>query len=70
MTNGDGSVRPIFELSLVKWRDFAYEPLKSKLLQALLTLVTAERDGEKVDKTLLSNMVQAYSMLTPHAFRF
>lgn len=60
MTNGDGSVRPIFELSLVKWRDFAYEPLKAKLLQALLTLVTAERDGEKVDKTLLSNMVQAY----------
>eukprot|EP01127_Copromyxa_protea_P020813 TRINITY_DN69_c0_g1_i1.p1 TRINITY_DN69_c0_g1~~TRINITY_DN69_c0_g1_i1.p1 ORF type:complete len:780 (+),score=218.89 TRINITY_DN69_c0_g1_i1:72-2411(+) len=60
MTNGDGSVRPIFELSLVKWRDFAFEPLKAKLLQALLVLVTAERDGEKVDKTLLSNMVQAY----------
>jgi cullin 1 len=60
VTNGDSSVRPIFELSLVKWRDKAYGPLQGKLLDALMHLVTAERDGEKVDKTLLSNMVQSY----------
>ena len=54
-------VRPILEAALVRWRSKAYEPLKSKLLDALLQLVTAERDGEKVDKTLLSNMVQGYS---------
>jgi len=53
-------VRPILDAALVRWRSKAYEPLKAKLLDALLQLVTAERDGEKVDKTLLSNMVQGY----------
>jgi len=53
-------VRPVLEAALVRWRSKAYEPLKNKLLDALLQLVTAERDGEKVDKTLLSNMVQGY----------
>jgi cullin 1 len=53
-------VRPVFEAALVRWRSKAYDPLKSKLLDALLQLVAAERDGEKVDKTLLSNMVQGY----------
>jgi len=61
VTNGtDSNVRPIFELSLVKWRDKAYTPMKTKLLEALMDLVTGERDGEKVNKTLLSNMVQQY----------
>lgn len=60
VTNGDSNVRSIFELSLVKWRDKAYLPLKSKLLEALMLLVTGERDGEKVNKVYLSNMVQSY----------
>lgn len=60
VTNGDTSVRPIYELSLVKWRDKAYTTLQPKLLEALLHLVTAERDGERVEKNILSNMVQAY----------
>jgi len=60
ITQGDTSIREIFELSLVKWREKCYTPLAQKLRDALIALVTAERDGENVDKTLLSNMVQAY----------
>eukprot|EP01126_Amoeba_proteus_P066430 TRINITY_DN960_c0_g1_i14.p1 TRINITY_DN960_c0_g1~~TRINITY_DN960_c0_g1_i14.p1 ORF type:complete len:636 (+),score=135.10 TRINITY_DN960_c0_g1_i14:589-2496(+) len=37
--------------------------MKARLLQALLDLVRSDRDGERVDKTLLSNMVQAYIQL-------
>jgi len=60
---GDTSVRPIFELSLVKWREKCYNVLQSKLLEAIIDLVKAERDGEKVEKNILSNMVQSYIKL-------
>jgi len=63
VTNGDTSVRPIYELSLVKWRDKAYLTLQPKLLEALLNLVQSERDGEKVEKDILRNMVKAYILI-------
>eukprot|EP01125_Pyxidicula_operculata_P006382 TRINITY_DN2218_c0_g1_i1.p1 TRINITY_DN2218_c0_g1~~TRINITY_DN2218_c0_g1_i1.p1 ORF type:complete len:752 (+),score=188.33 TRINITY_DN2218_c0_g1_i1:1778-4033(+) len=62
-SNGDNTIRDIYTLSLLKWRETAYTPMKGKLLEALLDLVTADRNGEQTDKTLLSNMVTAYTSI-------
>jgi len=61
--NGDNSIRDLFTLSLLKWREIAYHGLSKRVLEALLDLVTSDRNGEKVDKSVLSKMVQAYIQL-------
>jgi len=56
-------VRDVDVLSLVKWRTHCYDKLKPKILAALLDLADLDRNGETVDKSLFSNMVQAYIQL-------
>lgn len=58
--NGDKNVHDTYTLSLLKWREFTYHSLSKRLLEALLELMMADRNGEQKDKTILSNMVKAY----------
>eukprot|EP01124_Arcella_intermedia_P014674 TRINITY_DN21220_c0_g1_i1.p1 TRINITY_DN21220_c0_g1~~TRINITY_DN21220_c0_g1_i1.p1 ORF type:complete len:773 (-),score=194.52 TRINITY_DN21220_c0_g1_i1:2-2242(-) len=59
-TNGDTSVKDVYELSLIKWKQCVYQPLSKRLLDALLLLVSSDRSGDTVDKTILANMTQSY----------
>jgi len=52
----------MYIMSLAKWREFTYTPIKGRLFNELVILVTKDRNGEKVDKSLLSKMVQAYGI--------
>eukprot|EP01120_Amphizonella_sp_Union-15-10_P002483 TRINITY_DN1271_c0_g1_i1.p1 TRINITY_DN1271_c0_g1~~TRINITY_DN1271_c0_g1_i1.p1 ORF type:complete len:780 (-),score=173.34 TRINITY_DN1271_c0_g1_i1:16-2355(-) len=60
------SIKIIDQLALVKWREICYEMLKNAILEALLDLVEQDREGETVDKSLLSNFVQAYIKIGVH----
>jgi hypothetical protein len=50
----------IHQLSLVMWRQHCFDPIKEKLIPALLDLLDEDRRGNKQDKTLVRNMVQSY----------
>jgi len=60
VTNGDNSVRNIYDLSLINWRQVCYVPLKGFILDALISLVTEDRKGNIGDKSIVKNMVKAY----------
>jgi len=62
-TNGELKVRNIYDMSLVHWREKCYIKLKPRLVEGILQLVNKERNGEQVDKTLLSSMVNSYIRL-------
>eukprot|EP01130_Rhizamoeba_saxonica_P011135 TRINITY_DN4611_c0_g1_i1.p1 TRINITY_DN4611_c0_g1~~TRINITY_DN4611_c0_g1_i1.p1 ORF type:complete len:757 (+),score=170.13 TRINITY_DN4611_c0_g1_i1:206-2476(+) len=60
ITNGVTTIRYVYDLSLLDWRNNAYMQLKDKLLEALLNLVENYRLGLQVDHNLLYRMVRAY----------
>lgn len=47
-------------MALVIWRDSFFTPLKKQLTESLLALVEKERNGEQIDTTLFSGVIQAY----------
>jgi len=53
-------VREIYPLALVMWRQFCFDPIKEKLIPALLDLLDQDRQGNKQDKSLIRNMVGSY----------
>lgn len=42
------------------WRQHCFDPIKDKLIPALLDLLDQDRWGNKQDKSLIRNMVQSY----------
>lgn len=61
--DGKREVYEIKTLALVIWRDSFFAPLKEKLTSSLLALVEKERNGEQIDTTLFSGVIQAYVSL-------
>jgi hypothetical protein len=42
------------------WRQHCFDPIKEKLIPALLDLLDQDRQGNKQDKSLVRNMVGSY----------
>jgi len=59
-TPGSIEVREIYPLALVMWRQHCFDPIKEKLIPALLDLLDQDRQGNKQDKALVRNMVGSY----------
>jgi len=59
-TPGGIEVRDIYPLALVMWRQHCFDPIKDKLIPALLDLLDQDRQGNKQDKSLVRNMVGSY----------
>lgn len=53
-------VREIFPLALVMWRQHCFDPIKDKLIPSLLSLLNQDRAGNRIDKSLIRNLVQSY----------
>jgi len=61
--DGKKEVYEIYTLALVTWRDHFFPQLKTRLTNALLSLVEKERNGEQIDTTLVGGVIHGYVSL-------
>ncbi|KAI3449521.1 hypothetical protein Pfo_006186 [Paulownia fortunei] len=54
------SLSPLKEVGLACFRDLAYQELKFKARDAVITLIDQEREGERIDRALLKNVLDLY----------
>jgi cullin 1 len=61
--DGKKEVFEIYTLSLVIWGQYLFKPLKTRLTNALLSLIEKERNGEQIDTSLVHGVINAYVSL-------
>lgn len=63
VTPGTTELYEVNNLVLVTWKERLFEKLKDRLLSVLLNCIKADRDGEQVNQTLVSGVIQSYVAL-------
>eukprot|EP00007_Cunea_sp_BSH-02190019_P009730 CAMPEP_0174244780 /NCGR_PEP_ID=MMETSP0417-20130205/36623_1 /TAXON_ID=242541 /ORGANISM="Mayorella sp, Strain BSH-02190019" /LENGTH=756 /DNA_ID=CAMNT_0015324503 /DNA_START=51 /DNA_END=2321 /DNA_ORIENTATION=- len=56
-------VYEVYVMSLVKWHDHMFLPLKERLTSGLLTLIERDRTGEQVDHSLIKGVINSFACL-------
>eukprot|EP01129_Flabellula_baltica_P017347 TRINITY_DN9591_c0_g1_i1.p1 TRINITY_DN9591_c0_g1~~TRINITY_DN9591_c0_g1_i1.p1 ORF type:complete len:765 (-),score=156.91 TRINITY_DN9591_c0_g1_i1:19-2313(-) len=61
ITAGEDTVREIFPLSLVVWRNTVFTKIKDRLMRSLLDMINRNRNGDReVDLFLIKNVLLSY----------
>lgn len=60
---GSKNVHEIFKLALVTWKDNLLIPMNEQVCSAIFKLIERERNGEKIETSLINGMVDCYVTL-------
>ncbi|XP_042448528.1 cullin-1-like isoform X1 [Zingiber officinale] len=54
------SLPPLNEVGLTRFHDLVYQEVKSKVKDAVISLIDREREGEQIDRALLKNVLDIF----------
>lgn len=60
---GDKTVREIREMCLVVWKDIIFNEIKTQLFEAVMELITRDRDGDTINTLLVRKMTDCFVAL-------
>lgn len=62
--DGRDDIHDVYTTSLIIWKEHLFEYLKDKILRSLLDLIQKDRNGEKIDTSLIHNIINTYIALS------
>jgi cullin 1 len=58
--NDNKKIRDVYEMALLVWRHHCWSSVGSRVLEAALSMIDRDRDGENADRAQLAALVQMY----------